>query len=390
MVTFIHSADWQIGKAFARVEDPSKRALLQDERIRAIGRLGELARARDAEFIIVAGDLFESSTVPRSTVSKALSAIGALSLPVYVIPGNHDHGGVGGIWDQEYFQREQAALAPNLHLLTTFEPVELATSVLLPCPLIRRHDSDDPAAWLQHQDFDWAQFGNKPRLVIAHGSVHGFVTEPDVDEDDLTGGANNRLNLDRLPMGEIDYIALGDWHGTKAISDKAWYAGALEQDRFAKGDDYAAGNALIVTATRGEAPNVESQRTGQTNWHAIETHFYSDADLGTLKAQMDSLVGNRVDEDLVRMSLTGALSFAARDELDELLEIWRNRLIRLKLTDETTFAPTDEEIEALTKRSADPLISQVASTLMDERSTSDADEAAIAQQALRELHRLVT
>ena len=103
MVTFIHSADWQIGKSFARVEDPSKRALLQDERIRAIGRLGELAQAQGAEFIIVAGDLFESSTVPRSTVSKALSAIGALSLPVYVIPGNHDHGGVGGICDQDYF-----------------------------------------------------------------------------------------------------------------------------------------------------------------------------------------------------------------------------------------------------------------------------------------------
>ena len=89
------------------------------------------------------------------------------------------------------------------------------------------------------------------------------------------------------------------------------------------------------------------------------------------------------------MNLSGALSFAARDELDELLDTWRNRLLRLKLTDETTFAPTDDEIEALTKRSADPLISQVASTLMEARSTSDADEAAIAQQALRELHRLV-
>ena len=389
MVTFIHSADWQIGKSFARVEDPSKRALLQDERIRAIGRLGELAQAQGAEFIIVAGDLFESSTVPRSTVSKALSAIGALSLPVYVIPGNHDHGGVGGIWDQDYFKREQAALALNLHLLTMFEPVELSTSVLLPCPLIRRHDSDDPAAWLQQQDFDWAQFGNKARLVIAHGSVHGFVTEPDVDEDDLVGGATNRLNLDRLPNAEIDYIALGDWHGTKAISDKAWYAGALAQDRFAKGADYAAGNALIVVAKRGEAPNVERQKTGQINWHATETHFYSDDDLGALQAKMDSMVGNRVDEDLVRMNLSGALSFAARDELDELLDTWRNRLLRLKLTDETTFAPTDDEIEALTKRSADPLISQVASTLMEARSTSDADEAAIAQQALREIIRLV-
>ena len=88
MVRFLHTADWQLGKVFARVEDPAKRTLLQDARIRAIDRIGDAARAIEAAFIVVAGDLFESSTVPRATVSKALAAIGRLERPVYAIPAN--------------------------------------------------------------------------------------------------------------------------------------------------------------------------------------------------------------------------------------------------------------------------------------------------------------
>ncbi|MEM7219339.1 MAG: DNA repair exonuclease [Pseudomonadota bacterium] len=385
---FIHTADWQIGKAFARVQDPAKRTLLQEARFRAIGRLGQLVREQAAEFVVVAGDLFESATVPRATVSKALADIGKLSVPVFAIPGNHDHGGTGGLWSQDYFVREQAELAPNLTLLLDFEPLLLDDAVLLPCPLLRRHDSHDPTAWLQRQDLDWQAFGDRPRIVLAHGSVHGFTTETEADEDELEGGAMNRINLARLPEGEIDYIALGDWHGTKAVGERAWYSGALEQDRFARGSDYSAGNALVVQVNRGGAPTVITHRTGSANWHDVQARFNTDADLDGLIGAMKDTIGNRVDEDLVQMTLSGSLGFAARDQLDQRLDVWRNRLLRLKLRDDTTIAPTEAEVEALTERSADPLIAKVASALQAERLAADAEAADIARLALRELYRL--
>lgn len=387
MVTFVHTADWQIGKAFARVEDPAKRVLLQDERIKAIGRIGTIVDEHHAEFVIVAGDLFESSTVPRSTVSKALSEIGKLAVPVYVIPGNHDHGGVGGLWEQAYFQQEHASLAPNLSVITTFEPIELDSAVLLPCPLLRRHEVDDPSGWLRHLNERWDEFGDKVRVIIAHGSVHGFVTEEAVDEDDVMGSAPNRLNLAEIPAAELDYVALGDWHGTKRVTQHIWYAGALEQDRFARGADYSAGNALVVAVERGSAPNVLSVKTGGIRWHSLDFQFTDDASLETLAEQVNHLVENRVDGDIIEMSLSGSLSFAARDKLDEQLDTWRNRLIRLKLKDRTSYAPTDEEIQALTASTGDPLIAQVAATLVEE-AAGESDEAEIAQLALRELYRL--
>ena len=41
---FIHTADWQLGKPYARVTDPDKRAQLRRERLSAIARLGQVAR----------------------------------------------------------------------------------------------------------------------------------------------------------------------------------------------------------------------------------------------------------------------------------------------------------------------------------------------------------
>ena len=72
---FIHTADWQIGKPFAGIGDAHKRALVHQARIDAIKRIGRVAQESGAEFVLVAGDLFDSPSADRGTVSAACSAI---------------------------------------------------------------------------------------------------------------------------------------------------------------------------------------------------------------------------------------------------------------------------------------------------------------------------
>ena len=149
MVSFLHSADWQIGKPYARVQDPDKRARLRQERIAMIGRIGALIAPCEAAFLLVAGDLFDSPTPSTSDVSAVCQAIGQLGIPVLVIPGNHDHGAPGSVWHSAFFQTEQQRRAPNLQVLLQREPLELNDAVVLPCPLLRRSDSGDPTAWVR-------------------------------------------------------------------------------------------------------------------------------------------------------------------------------------------------------------------------------------------------
>jgi DNA repair exonuclease SbcCD nuclease subunit len=378
---FLHSADWQLGKPFAGVADFQKRSLIQQERINALGRIAKTAQFHGAKFIVVTGDLFDSPSAAKATVSAACAAIGAMRLPVFVVPGNHDHGGPGSLWEQRFFQHERDQLAPNLTVLLKPEPLEVGGAVLFPCPLLRRHESVDPTAWLRSGRLNLDQFGDKPRIVLAHGSVQGFGLRED---DGVGGGAINEIDLSRLPV-DFDYVALGDWHGTKQVNAKAWYAGTPEIDRFPRGAGNEPGQVLIVTARRGAPPQVTLSRVARLGWHQLAFEFSEDAGLARLEEQIEALIGSRAQQDLLALDLRGSLGIEATTRLERKLEAWQARLLWVKLINQTVVAPSSEEIEALTQRSADPLIARVAAKLVASAS-GDGEEALCARMALRELH----
>ena len=380
---FLHTADWQLGKPFAGVEDSHKRALLQQERIEVIKRIGQVAKEHQAEFVLVAGDVFDSSRTDKSTVASACSAIGQLALPILLIPGNHDHAGPGSIWEQDFFKQEQTALAPNLKILLKPEVFELENCFIFPCPLARRAETADTTTWLRELDVYSACEGQKPRIILAHGSTQMFTSHAEREDDDL--GSANHINVDQLTESEYDYLALGDWHGTKKVAEKAWYSGTPEIDRFPKGEDNDPGNVLIVEVQRGQIPAVEKVKTGEFHWRDIAFDFADDKGPERLSEKLNEELGQRANEDLLRLELTGSLGIEASTELQKLLESLRARLLRLRLKDRTSVAPTEEEIQNLTSQTSDPLVARVAQQLLDEAVGSD-ESAEIARIAIRELH----
>ena len=74
-------------------------------------------------------------------------------------------------------------------------------------------------SWLKN--FDWSSLPlNKPRIVLAHGGVHDFGGRDYLIDEEAPQGANNLIDLDCLPINQIDYIALGDWHNLKKVNEK--------------------------------------------------------------------------------------------------------------------------------------------------------------------------
>jgi DNA repair exonuclease SbcCD nuclease subunit len=383
-VTFLHTADWQLGKPFASVRDEAKRHRLQQARLDAISNLATPIRESDAKFVLVAGDVFDSSQATKATVSAACAAIGSLQVPVIVIPGNHDHAGPGSIWEQPFFQREQQQLAPNLTVLLEPAPFVTDAAIIFPAPLRRRQDPDDPTAWIRAALDDPELPADLPRIILAHGSIHGFGATQEGDEEGAS--SSNFIDLARLPAGAFDYIALGDWHGTKQVGAAAWYSGTPEIDRFPKGEGNNPGNLLIVSVSRGMLPRVESRRSGQMVWKEIGFRFNSDNCLQRLSGHLDELVGVRGDSHLVMLRLEGSLGIKASAELEVLLDAWSARLLRLKLDRRVTIAPSEVEVSALTQRVQDPLVAEVARRLVEQMDGAG-QEADTARLALRELHR---
>ena len=69
MPRLLHTADWQIGKPYRWVEEAHQRSRLQRARLDAIERVMALSDRHSVDVMVVAGDLFDSSTVEAAVVS---------------------------------------------------------------------------------------------------------------------------------------------------------------------------------------------------------------------------------------------------------------------------------------------------------------------------------
>ncbi|MFN5161704.1 MAG: DNA repair exonuclease, partial [Cyanobacteriota bacterium] len=239
--------------------------------------------------------------------------------------------------------------------------------------------------------------GDLDPLASAHPSPRGARVN-------AQAGAGNRLRLEADWLAEVDYVALGDWHGLQQVGPSVWYSGTPEPDRCPRSDDYRAGKVLQVSVERGSPPSVTPLATGQIRWHPLRFHCRNEEDLPRLEQQIDALLGERVGSDLLLLELEGSLSLSGQERLQQLLERLRAQLLRLKLRGGCALMPAPAELAALTERPGDPLVARVALRLQeqlilsDQHRDRDADgdgisdglsEATVLRQALVALHRLV-
>ena len=376
MVRLIHTADWQIGKGYGNFAGEAAYRL-RKARMDAVERMGALAREFDAAYLVVAGDLWDSPTLPMDTVHECFQAIGEVGRPVLVIPGNHDHGGSDGIWHRPEVRESWECRAPNLSLLDQAKPVVLPDLVVLPCPLLRRHSATDSTAWLR--SFRWDELpADRPRLVLAHGSVTSFGERV----------RHNVIALDGLPTAAMDYVALGDWHGLKQVAPKAWYCGTPEPDRFDRDGSDRRAQVLLVEVKRGEMPRVTPHPTGHFHWHHLKAQLFAAEDLHHLQQQVDGCIGNRVSRDLLTLDLGDSiLDFASHGRYVEWNRRLDEKLLAVVRKGSCTAVPTGDDLDALLNRPQDPLVRSVATQLQQQR--LEDPSPGIASKALAELFRLV-
>ena len=297
---FIHTSDWQIGKVF-RFADDATMGVLQEARLEAVTRLGELAQEHGAGHVLVAGDVYEKPGLSRRTVNQALERMRAfVDLQWHLLPGNHDFQQPNGLWDR----LSARGLPPNVRVHAAREPALLdgGAAAILPAPLEHRRALGDPTAWMD----DALTPAGAARIGLAHGSVRGFGSD-----DSLTP---NRIDPDRPQRANLAYLALGDWHGQQQVNDRCWYSGTPETDAF---DVQDGGRALLVEIDGSdELPRVTPFETGGFRWLTISERLYSRDDIARLERRLRGL-GGELRRTLVRLEVEGALSFADTQHFDD-------------------------------------------------------------------------
>jgi DNA repair exonuclease SbcCD nuclease subunit len=305
-------------------------------RIGAIRRIGRLAAEQDCEFILVCGDVFEYAQVKPRTAEPVLEQFGALPVPVYLLPGNHDPLTESGIYRSAWFQ-EQAG--ERVRVLDRPGLVEVRPGVeLLVAPwftkqapaeqidrLAARHDPPPPGT---------------VRIAVGHGGVDSLASA--LTADPISASILDAAVAER----RVDYVALGDRHSKLSVggSGRIWYSGSPEPTATRDPDP---GYALVVELASGRAPEVTPHRVG--TWTFAERYFElteaADADevLGWLDAFPEKA------DTVAKPILSGSLGLADSERLRAGLESRTHRFAAILESGRSTLRarPADTDLDDL-------------------------------------------
>jgi DNA repair exonuclease SbcCD nuclease subunit len=375
---FLHTADWQLGMTrhfLAGDAQPRYSAARRD----AVAGLGALAAEVDAEFVVVAGDVFEHNQLAPQVIGQSLEAMRAIGIPVYLLPGNHDPLDASSVYTSALFTAERP---DNVVVLDRAGVHQVRPGLEIVAAPWR---SKAPTTDLVAEVLEDLSPASVTRVLVAHGGVD--VLDPDRDKPSLIRLAG--LD-DALARGAVHYVALGDKHSLTEVgnSGRVWYSGSPEVTNF---DDVESnpGHVLVVEIDESDprgAVSVTARDVG--HWRFVTLHRQVDTsrDVADLDINLDLMTEK--DRTVVRLALTGSLTVTDRAALDALLDRYARLFAWLGLWERRTdlaVIPADGEFTDLGIGGfAAAAVEELVATARE----GDAESAVDAQAALALLLRL--
>src|ERR1700735_4537162 len=173
---FVHTADWQLGMTrhfLAGEAQPQYSAARRD----AVAGLGPLAAQVGAEFVLVAGDIFEDNQLAPKIISQSLEAMRAIGIPVYLLPGNHDPLDASSVYTGALFTAERP---DNVVVLDRAGVHQVRPGLEIVAAPWR---SKAPTTDLVAEVLAGLPTDGVTRVLVAHGGVD--VLDPDRDKPSL-------------------------------------------------------------------------------------------------------------------------------------------------------------------------------------------------------------
>ena len=239
----VHTGDWHIGKIV------NEYSMIEEQKY-YLDKLVELLREKEAEALIISGDIYDRS-VPAAEAVELLDTILSkiileLKIPVLAIGGNHDSAerlSFGnkllrdkGLYIEGNFNGEVKKVtlkdndgSVNFYLLPYIDPAQ--ARILYENPEIKTHDDmmrEIVSRIYENLDID------ERNILIAHGYVsysyedkehRGGLEVCDSERPLSIGGTDI---VDGSIFEKFDYVALGHIHGPQKVgSNKIRYSGSL-------------------------------------------------------------------------------------------------------------------------------------------------------------------
>ena len=295
MIRFLHTSDWQLGMT-RRFLSEEAQARYTQARFDAIRTMGRIAKEKQCQCILVCGDSFESNQVDRKTVARAIEALKEVTVPVYLLPSNHDPLNAASVYRSSTFVEKKPA---HVHIIENTTPIQVGEGIeLVGAPWLSKRPNGNPIVDLLNA---LPPAGGIKRICVGHGIIDIFT--PDKESENVI--AVSKLET-AISEGKVHFIALGDRHSLTKVGsgDRIWYSGTPESTDFR--EDHS-GFCQIVNMD-GADVITEEVKIGQ--WSFIEelVDLNTEADVESLRKKLED-IPNR-ERSVVKLVLKGSLTLS--------------------------------------------------------------------------------
>lgn len=295
MIRFLHTSDWQLGMTRSFLSEEAQARYTQ-ARFDAIRTMGRIAKEKQCQFMLVCGDSFESNQVDRKTVARAIEALKEVTVPVYLLPGNHDPLNAASVYCSSTFIEKKPA---HVHIIENMAPIQVGDGFeLAGAPWLSKRPNGNPIVDLLNA---LPPAGSIKRICVGHGIIDIFT--PDKEAENVI--AVSKLET-AISEGKVHFIALGDRHSLTKVGsgDRIWYSGTPESTDFR--EDHS-GFCQIVNMD-GADVTAEEVKIGQ--WSFIEelVDLNTEADVESLRKKLEDSP-NR-ERSVVKLVLKGTLTLS--------------------------------------------------------------------------------
>jgi len=222
---FLHVADTHLGySAYRKITETgiNQREL---DNYQAFKQFIDYALKIKPDFILHAGDLFDSVRPNNRAITNAIKQINRISkekIPIIIIAGNHEQpklketGHIFSIFN--HLENVYPIYKSKYEKINLTIKSEKITIHAVPQCEIKEHYNEELEEIIQDNQADF-------NILLAHGSVIGI-------KEFLMNEFNELIIPGKILRKNFNYVALGHYHKYTKIRDNAFYSGSIEKFTF--------------------------------------------------------------------------------------------------------------------------------------------------------------
>ncbi len=329
-LTVLHTADVHVGLRFSSHGEASQP--LSAARFEIVDRVVEAASEASADILVLAGDLFDRTRIPKTDVERVCESLSGFSgACVLVLPGNHDYfTAESPLWSD--FCR---AAGEHVLLLAETRPYPL-DDYGLPCDVWAAPcTAKTSAKHVLPADLPATRRPGRFQLGVAHGSLVGVSPDPKLQYYPMTREDLDATGVDVWLLGHTHV----PWPEVPDPGIRVYNPGTPEPDGF----DYTrCGGVFLHTLMHPEADSSEEPRPGNrrtqlasrfiaTGQYRFEHHERTITGVPADELLADIPGHSDAAKTLVRLRVHGRIDPDFRTRYQTLRDELRERLLLLEV-----------------------------------------------------------